>query len=206
MSGTSRGQVTITLGRGGQVSNPLYLFKLAIWSFIASLCNLSNFSFSVLYVCVCTTFSLGFIKLNKSTFLVEKKETKATWIEGIEFSTFTCIYSIISATARKVGFFPGFGVHESAMTCITIWQVVKRAVSGSDGSLSDSLPAAGTKRSVRDRLGGNVDGAFSHGSLHNSNKRYALLYFSSSIIIVFRKILLLWMLPCLSQSFSRCLL
>ncbi|PQQ05990.1 uncharacterized protein Pyn_01119 [Prunus yedoensis var. nudiflora] len=60
-------------------------------------------------------------------------------------------------------------------------QVVKRAVSGSDGSLSDSLPAAGTKRSVRDRLGGNVDGAFSHGSLHNSNKRQRGDYGVSSL-------------------------
>ncbi|XP_068332781.1 uncharacterized protein [Pyrus communis] len=47
-------------------------------------------------------------------------------------------------------------------------QVVKRSVSGS--SLADHIPAAGAKRSVRDRLGGNVDGALSHGSLH-SNKR-----------------------------------
>ncbi|CAN6676045.1 unnamed protein product [Malus baccata var. baccata] len=47
-------------------------------------------------------------------------------------------------------------------------QVVKRSVSGS--SLADSIPVAGTKRSVRDRLGSNVDGSLSHGSLHN-NKR-----------------------------------
>ncbi|XP_048441286.1 uncharacterized protein LOC125477835 isoform X2 [Pyrus x bretschneideri] len=47
-------------------------------------------------------------------------------------------------------------------------QVVKRSVSGS--SLTDSIPVAGTKRSVRDRLGSNVDGSLSHGSLHN-NKR-----------------------------------
>lgn len=63
---------------------------------------------------------------------------------------------------------------------------MKRSVSGS--SLTDSIPVAGTKRSVRDRLGSNVDGSLSHGSLHN-NKRYALRYFENHILSAVEKLL-----------------
>jgi hypothetical protein len=49
-------------------------------------------------------------------------------------------------------------------------QVVKRATHGSDVSYADSTSAAGTKRSVRDRLGSNVDSSVSRGSERN-NKR-----------------------------------
>ncbi|XP_050372907.1 uncharacterized protein LOC126790629 [Argentina anserina] len=45
-------------------------------------------------------------------------------------------------------------------------QVVKRSSSG-----AESLPTAGTKRSVRDRLGSNADSSVSNGSLRSSNKR-----------------------------------
>ncbi|XP_041015383.1 uncharacterized protein LOC121258091 isoform X3 [Juglans microcarpa x Juglans regia] len=48
-------------------------------------------------------------------------------------------------------------------------QVIKRAGQVSN-SYADSLPAAGAKRSVRDRLGSNVDGSFLNGSVLN-NKR-----------------------------------
>ncbi|KAM5566675.1 hypothetical protein ABKV19_015025 [Rosa sericea] len=47
-------------------------------------------------------------------------------------------------------------------------QVVKRAVSGSG---AESLTTAGTKRSVRDRLGSNADSSVSNGSVGDINKR-----------------------------------
>ncbi|KAJ7943589.1 Sterile alpha motif domain-containing protein [Quillaja saponaria] len=50
-------------------------------------------------------------------------------------------------------------------------QVVKRDGSAADVSLSDSLPSAGTKRSVRDRIGNNADRSLWHGSPSNNNKR-----------------------------------
>ncbi|GMI99730.1 hypothetical protein like AT1G70180 [Hibiscus trionum] len=49
-------------------------------------------------------------------------------------------------------------------------QVVKRAGPGSGGDFSDSHPVSGSKRSVRDRLGGNGDSSLLHGSQLN-NKR-----------------------------------
>ncbi|XP_017970528.1 PREDICTED: uncharacterized protein LOC18609362 isoform X3 [Theobroma cacao] len=49
-------------------------------------------------------------------------------------------------------------------------QVVKRAGPASDVDFSDSLPVAGSKRSVRDRLGSNVDGSLLRGNQLN-NKR-----------------------------------
>ncbi|OMO57328.1 hypothetical protein CCACVL1_25834 [Corchorus capsularis] len=49
-------------------------------------------------------------------------------------------------------------------------QVVKRAGHSTDVGFSESLPVAGSKRSVRDRLGSNVDGSLSRGSQLN-NKR-----------------------------------
>ncbi|XP_004297673.1 PREDICTED: ankyrin repeat and SAM domain-containing protein 6 [Fragaria vesca subsp. vesca] len=47
-------------------------------------------------------------------------------------------------------------------------QVVKRSVTGSG---AESLPTAGAKRSVRDRLGSNADSSVSNGSSRSSNKR-----------------------------------
>ncbi|KAB1999459.1 hypothetical protein ERO13_D12G147100v2 [Gossypium hirsutum] len=49
-------------------------------------------------------------------------------------------------------------------------QVVKRAGPASGVDLSDSHPVSGSKRSVRDRLGGNADSSSLHGSQLN-NKR-----------------------------------
>ncbi|XP_021293159.1 uncharacterized protein LOC110423298 [Herrania umbratica] len=49
-------------------------------------------------------------------------------------------------------------------------QVVKRAGPASDVDFSDSLPVAGSKRSVRDRLGSNVDGSLLRANQLN-NKR-----------------------------------
>ncbi|XWS63611.1 hypothetical protein CRYUN_Cryun06bG0115400 [Craigia yunnanensis] len=49
-------------------------------------------------------------------------------------------------------------------------QVVKRAGPASDVDISDSHPVAGSKRSVRDRLGGNIDSSLLRGSQPN-NKR-----------------------------------
>ncbi|XP_017427590.1 uncharacterized protein LOC108335898 isoform X3 [Vigna angularis] len=50
-------------------------------------------------------------------------------------------------------------------------QVVKRDVSSVDVSSFSSLPSAGTKRSVRDRIGNNVDGSVWHGNGLGGNKR-----------------------------------
>ncbi|KAG2707404.1 hypothetical protein I3843_05G134500 [Carya illinoinensis] len=51
-------------------------------------------------------------------------------------------------------------------------QVVKRGGQVSDVSYADSLPAAGTKRSVRDRIGSNVHSSLSNGSeLYNKRQR-----------------------------------
>ncbi|KAF4391661.1 hypothetical protein F8388_005426 [Cannabis sativa] len=54
-------------------------------------------------------------------------------------------------------------------------QVVKREASGEDIPFCVSMPAAGTKRSVRDRLGSSIgDGYFGNGNLYNgSSKRLA---------------------------------
>ncbi|KAG6650911.1 hypothetical protein I3843_06G070600 [Carya illinoinensis] len=49
-------------------------------------------------------------------------------------------------------------------------QVIKRAGQVSN-SYADSLPAAGAKRSVRDRLGSNVDGSFLNGSVLSNKRR-----------------------------------
>ncbi|PON46562.1 Mitogen-activated protein kinase kinase kinase [Parasponia andersonii] len=50
-------------------------------------------------------------------------------------------------------------------------QVVKREASASDISFNDSMPAVGTKRSVRDRLGSSSsgDGYVGNGSLYNGS-------------------------------------
>jgi hypothetical protein len=51
-------------------------------------------------------------------------------------------------------------------------QVVKRSGQVSDVSYADSLLAAGTKRSVRDRLGSNVDSSVLQGNkLDNKRQR-----------------------------------
>ncbi|QCD90565.1 hypothetical protein DEO72_LG4g1522 [Vigna unguiculata] len=50
-------------------------------------------------------------------------------------------------------------------------QVVKRDVSSVDVSSFSSLPSAGTKRSVRDRIGNNADGSVWHGNGLGGNKR-----------------------------------
>lgn len=55
-------------------------------------------------------------------------------------------------------------------------QVVKKAGPGTDVSVSDSWPASGTKRSVRDRLGNSPDTDLFYGSQLN-NKRYVVLSF-----------------------------
>ncbi|WVZ10462.1 hypothetical protein V8G54_014992 [Vigna mungo] len=50
-------------------------------------------------------------------------------------------------------------------------QVVKRDISSIDVSSFSSLPSAGTKRSVRDRIGNNADGSVWHGNGLGGNKR-----------------------------------
>ncbi|GMJ09718.1 hypothetical protein HRI_004641000 [Hibiscus trionum] len=61
-------------------------------------------------------------------------------------------------------------------------QVVKRAgpASGAGGDFSDSHPVSGSKRSVRDRLGGNVDGSLLHGSQLNNKRQRGVGYTTSS--------------------------
>ena len=54
---------------------------------------------------------------------------------------------------------------------------MKRAGPASDVDISDSYPAAGSKRSVRDRLGGNIDSSLLRGSESN-NKRYGFRNFT----------------------------
>ncbi|KAL5552965.1 hypothetical protein UlMin_040366 [Ulmus minor] len=50
-------------------------------------------------------------------------------------------------------------------------QVVRKAGSTSNVSFNDSLPPAGTKRSVRDRLGSNADRSSMHGSVYNTGSK-----------------------------------
>ncbi|KAE8661527.1 zinc finger protein 5-like [Hibiscus syriacus] len=50
-------------------------------------------------------------------------------------------------------------------------QVVKRAGHTSSGDFSDSHHVSGSKRSVRDRLGSNVDGSLLQGSQLNNNRQ-----------------------------------
>ncbi|KAJ1389898.1 hypothetical protein SESBI_37905 [Sesbania bispinosa] len=50
-------------------------------------------------------------------------------------------------------------------------QVVKRDISAADVSFSSSLHSAGTKRSVRDRIGNNADSSMWHGNGLSGNKR-----------------------------------
>lgn len=50
-------------------------------------------------------------------------------------------------------------------------QVVKKAASGLDISLDESLPAIGAKRSVRDRLGSSGDGHLLNGSVFNGSSK-----------------------------------
>ena len=75
-----------------------------------------------------------------------------------------------------------------------ILQVVKRATHGSDVSYADSTSAsaAGTKRSVRDRLGSNVDSSVSRGSERN-NKR-CVSCFRSFVFLVHCGDLVIWLL------------
>lgn len=63
-----------------------------------------------------------------------------------------------------------------------IIQVVKRPAQVSDVSYADSIPAVGTKRSVRDRLGSNADNFLSHGS--DLNKRSVSLSFFILVSVV----------------------
>lgn len=60
-----------------------------------------------------------------------------------------------------------------------VLQVVKREASGSDISFNDSVPAVGTKRSVRDRLGSSSssgDGYLGNGSLHNGSSKRCVTF------------------------------
>lgn len=50
-------------------------------------------------------------------------------------------------------------------------QVVKRGISAADASFNSSMNSAGTKRSVRDRIGNNADSSMWHGNGASSNKR-----------------------------------
>ncbi|XP_028801842.1 uncharacterized protein LOC114757017 isoform X3 [Neltuma alba] len=50
-------------------------------------------------------------------------------------------------------------------------QVVKRDLSASGASFSSSVPTAGIKRSVRDRIGHNADSSLWHEDDHSNNKR-----------------------------------
>lgn len=51
-------------------------------------------------------------------------------------------------------------------------QVVKRDLSAGDGAYSSSMSSAGTKRSVRDRIGSNGDNSTWHGNGLSGNKRH----------------------------------
>lgn len=55
--------------------------------------------------------------------------------------------------------------------------MVKRAGSASDVGFTDSHHVSGSKRSVRDRLGGNIDSSLLRGSQLN-NKRYIFRNFT----------------------------
>lgn len=48
---------------------------------------------------------------------------------------------------------------------------MKRGMSAADVSISSSMSSAGTKRSVRDRIGNNADHSMWHGNGLGSNKR-----------------------------------
>ncbi|MBA0805487.1 hypothetical protein Gohar_005000 [Gossypium harknessii] len=72
-------------------------------------------------------------------------------------------------------------------------QVVKRAGPASGVDLSDSHPVSGSKRSVRDRLGGNADSSSLHGSQLN-NKRYVLKNFTVVFSAFLSLALLCWCL------------
>lgn len=48
---------------------------------------------------------------------------------------------------------------------------MKRDVSGADVAFSSSVSSAGSKRSVRDRIGSNADSSMWHGNGLASNKR-----------------------------------
>ncbi|KAJ7953688.1 Sterile alpha motif (SAM) domain-containing protein [Quillaja saponaria] len=65
---------------------------------------------------------------------------------------------------------------ESSLRRVTITlgrsgQVVERDGSAADVSVSDYLPSAGTKRSVRDRIGNNADSSTRHENQSNNKKR-----------------------------------
>ncbi|KAK9021700.1 hypothetical protein V6N11_011675 [Hibiscus sabdariffa] len=77
--------------------------------------------------------------------------------------------------SSRVSTTSGFFMTEASRGRVTITlgrtgQVVKRAGTSSGGDFSDSHPVSGSKRSVRDRFGGNADGSLLHGSQLN-NKR-----------------------------------
>ena len=57
----------------------------------------------------------------------------------------------------------------------TVLQVVKKAASGLDISLDESLPAVGAKRSVRDRLGSSGDGHLLNGSVFNGSSKRCVI-------------------------------
>lgn len=60
-----------------------------------------------------------------------------------------------------------------------VLQVVKREASESDISFNDSMPAIGTKRSVRDRLGSSSgDGYFVNGTQYNGNSKRCVHLFN----------------------------
>ncbi|KAE8663841.1 zinc finger protein 5-like [Hibiscus syriacus] len=58
-------------------------------------------------------------------------------------------------------------------------QVAKRAGPASGGDFSDSHPVSGSKRSVRDRLGGNGDSSLLHGTQLNNKRQRGDRYTSS---------------------------
>ncbi|XP_022726797.1 uncharacterized protein LOC111282808 isoform X2 [Durio zibethinus] len=58
-------------------------------------------------------------------------------------------------------------------------QVVKRAGATSNVDFSDSHPVAGSKRSVRDRLGGNIDSSLLRGSQLNNKRMVMMMFFHS---------------------------
>lgn len=71
--------------------------------------------------------------------------------------------------------------------------MVKRNGPASGVDLSDSHPVSGSKRSVRDRLGGNTDSSSLHGSQLN-NKRYVLKNFTVVFSAFLSLALLCWCL------------
>lgn len=60
---------------------------------------------------------------------------------------------------------------------------MKRGISAADASFNSSMTSAGTKRSVRDRIGNNADSSMWHGNGPSSNKRSVCAFVVSSVFI-----------------------